>query len=71
MTEADGRDVTIDSKLYERIQGRVEVSEFKDVDSYVEFVLEELLRHLEDPGETKVGQDEEVRDRLQELGYLE
>jgi len=64
--------VTLDSELYERVADRVIESDFDSVDEYVSFTLEELLAELEGtPDERSEEQDEEVRDRLRELGYLD
>lgn len=72
MTDAaEERSVAISSGIYERIEGRVQESEFENVEDYVEFVLLELLNQLEGTGTDVEAQDQEIQDRLRELGYLE
>jgi Arc/MetJ-type ribon-helix-helix transcriptional regulator len=69
---AEAVDVSIRADLYDRIESRVADSEFDDASEYVDFVLAELLSQLEG-GETadEDSSDDEVRNRLKELGYLE
>jgi Arc/MetJ-type ribon-helix-helix transcriptional regulator len=62
--------VELSTDTYTRVESRVERSEFDDVSEYVEFVLDSLLDELEG-GSDSSDDDEEVRDRLRELGYLE
>lgn len=74
--------VEIKDETLEGIEERVEVSEFKSVEEYVNFVLEEVLRQVKGDGspekdsgtEEEKGFDEEdeeaVQDRLRDLGYL-
>lgn len=62
--------VELSCDIYSRVETRVERSEFDDVSKYVEFVLDSLLAELEGESESS-DDDEEVRDRLRELGYLE
>jgi len=75
MSDSDERDVgvSVRADLYKRIERRVADSEFNDVDEYIEFVLEELLSQLEGTGslDGDTSGNEEVQDRLKELGYLE
>jgi len=72
---AGGEEVTIriPRKLYEEIKKRVEESggEFKSVEEYVIFVLEEVLREEEEE-ETifTPEEEEEIKRRLRALGYL-
>lgn len=57
--------VEIPSEVEERIQRRVEQTEFDSVDEYVSFVLVNLLDEIED-----APADEELEERLKSLGYL-
>jgi hypothetical protein len=67
---SDTPTLELDPDLYARLVDRVDESEFKDAAAYVEYVLDSLFAELE--GETGAdGADDEVRDRLEELGYLE
>ncbi|RLF14613.1 MAG: CopG family transcriptional regulator [Thermoprotei archaeon] len=63
--------ITIPRRLYEEIKRRVAESqgEFKSVEEYVEFVLNEVVK--EEPGEVySPEEEEEIKRRLRALGYL-
>jgi Arc/MetJ-type ribon-helix-helix transcriptional regulator len=57
----------------DRINDRVAVSEFDSVSEYIDYVLNEVLHHLEQEkprnGSDKVD-EQQVQDRLESLGYL-
>jgi hypothetical protein len=67
-------DVTLSEDVIERIERRIEHTDFDDVDDYAEFVLSEVLARIEH-GTEETGEEtasrEEVQSRLQSLGYLE
>jgi Arc/MetJ-type ribon-helix-helix transcriptional regulator len=68
----DGRDVTLSAATASRIESQVAATEFDDVDSYVEYVLQEVLFELDDEPATDGRQSrEQVQDRLEALGYLD
>ena len=65
--------VNIPDELYVEIEKRVKESEdFSSVDEYVTFVLEELLKDEDEDVEYTMSEEEEevVKERLRELGYL-
>ena len=63
--------VSLPTKLYHKIEGRIDATEFRSVDDYVVFVLEEIVKE-EEPGVSFSEQDEaEVKKRLKDLGYLD
>lgn len=67
-------DITVSEDLVERIEARIQYTNFESVDEYAEFVLSEVVTHAEREGdETReaTASDEEVQNRLQSLGYLE
>ncbi len=74
------RRVYLPDHVGERIEERLPQTDFESVDGYVTFVLESLLRELdegektaEDVPEHTVGGSEDseaVQDRLESLGYL-
>ena len=70
MSGSDFPTVELDPVLYDRLCERVDGSEFEDASAYVEFVLETLFTEL-DVNTSNDGDDEEVRNRLRELGYLD
>jgi len=63
--------VYIPKKLYERIEKAIKESggEFKNVEEYVAFVLEEVLKEEEETAFTPE-EEEEIKRRLRALGYL-
>ena len=67
-------ELTISDDLAERIEERIEATEFESVDDYAEFVLSEVvtrIEHQDDSSPESTPSSEEVEDRLQSLGYLE
>lgn len=64
----------IPRRLYEAIEKRVEESqgEFGDVEEYIEFVLEEIIKEEEEEPEAAYTpeEEEEIKKRLRRLGYL-
>ena len=64
--------VYIPKKLYERIEKAVRESggEFKNVEEYVIFVLEEVLKEEEEETAFTPEEEEEIKRRLRALGYL-
>jgi len=69
-------DLTISDELCGRIKRRLSDTEFESVDEYVEFVLSEVVSHVEhntdvsQPGDSSAPRDE-IQARLESLGYLE
>ena len=64
--------IKIPRRLYEQIKKQVEESggEFKSVEEYVVFVLEEVLREEEAESVFTPEEEEEIKRRLRALGYL-
>jgi hypothetical protein len=70
--------VGIKSDIYKKIKKRVAKTEFENVQEYVNYVLEEVIKQVE---EEDKGQDddaayskedeEKVKERLRALGYLD
>lgn len=71
--EQESRAVLLAAKLYGRIEERVKATDFGSVDEYVTFVLEEVLKDEEQEGERAFSkeEEEEVKKRLKNLGYLD
>ncbi|MFC7172397.1 hypothetical protein ACFQL0_01395 [Haloplanus litoreus] len=65
--------MTLSEDLVERLERRVQHTDFESADDYAEFVLSEVLARIEhDVERPEDGASREaVRDRLQSLGYLE
>ena len=64
--EGEKRELLLPVGLYQKIENRVESSDFKSVDEYVEFVLEEVLREDEETVTLTERDEEEVKKRLKE-----
>lgn len=67
-------EVTIPDELVERIEARIDHTEFESADAYAEFVLSEVLTRVEREAsgtEPATTPRDEVESRLQSLGYLE
>ena len=64
--------VYIPKKLYELLEKAVRESggEFKSVEEYVAFVLEEVLSGEEEETVYTPEEEEEIKKRLRALGYL-
>ena len=71
--------VTVPDGLSRKIERRLPGTEFESVDEYVVFVLEAILREIDehdddepiaDASETAQSGNEAVQDRLESLGYL-
>ena len=63
--------IEIRKDLYDRVKEEVERSEgeFKSVEEYIEFVLEELLSEEEEEVYTEE-EEEDIKRRLRALGYI-
>lgn len=64
--------VLIPRSLYEEIEKVVRTSsgEFKDVNEYVEFVLNEVVSQIEDKPVYTPEEEERMKDQLRKLGYM-
>jgi Arc/MetJ-type ribon-helix-helix transcriptional regulator len=69
-------DLSIPDDLADRIDSRVQHTNFESADAYATYVLSEVLTRVErntdtEAAEESTASDEAVEDRLQSLGYLE
>lgn len=67
-------DLTVSENLADRIETRIQDTEFETVDEYAEFVLSELVTRVEreaDRSSESSTSREGVQERLESLGYLE
>lgn len=66
--------IELSTDLVQRIEARLPQTKWDDPDAYVTFVLEEVLSQVEGEGGTDSAVDsvdeDEVRERLSSLGYL-
>jgi len=73
MTDEPTRDVALPERVVERVEARLAYTEFDSVADYTTFVLEEVLYAVEEATDEEIEavDEEEVRSRLESLGYLE
>ena len=71
--------VDLPADLLERVDTRLEQSSFEDRSEYITYVLDKILSELEDNSESSDSKnvddsssktDDEIKDRLRDLGYL-
>ncbi len=62
-------ELTISKDTIAELNERAAKSNFENTDSYAEYLLSEVLHHLDEPGDAP--DKAEVEDRLQSLGYVE
>jgi len=70
--------IKIPNEIIEKIEKRVEESEFKSVEEYILYVLKEVVNEEEIEEQEKENEEEwseedeeKVKSRLRSLGYLE
>ena len=63
--------VFLSADLYSQIEQRVKATGFGSVEEYVTFVLEEVLKEEDEKTVFSKEEEEEVKKRLRDLGYLE
>ena len=72
--DEETRTVELPARVVERVEARLPRTEWNEADEYVTYVLEEVLYRVEQETEDdnfEPGDEEEVKDRLKSLGYLE
>lgn len=66
------RELSIPIELFSEIQRQVEKTQFRNVDEYATFILEEATYYADESNQDlSVVTDEEIKTRLKSLGYLE
>lgn len=66
------RTVELPEHVLDRVASRLAYTEFESVDEYVTFVIEEALARVEaQANEEEAVDEEEIRTRLESLGYLD
>lgn len=64
-------EIKVPKEIIQKIKEHIKDTEFKSVDEYVIFVLEEVISDEEEPEEVFSEEDEKkVKERLKALGYL-
>lgn len=70
----DGVSVELPAEIVERVDARLPRTEFGSTDEYITHVLETVLATVEaetGDGEAETVDEDQVRDRLESLGYLD
>lgn len=72
-SDADTVDLALPERVVSRVEARLPRTDFDTPEEYVAYAMEEVLARVEaDTEGDHTGVDEnEVRDRLQSLGYLD
>jgi len=64
--------IKIPKETYNKLEKRIKESEFKSVNEYVTYILDQVLEKLENKQDVFSKEDEEkVQERLRSLGYLD
>jgi hypothetical protein len=66
-----GNRVTIDDELYARAKKCAELAGFSTTDEFIEHVLTKEIAEILGPGSGEDDTPEEIKKRLQGLGYIE
>ena len=69
--EQERKAISLSGGLYARIEQKITGTEFRSVDEYANFVLEEVLKEEEPEAAFSKEDEEEVKKRLKALGYLD
>ncbi len=71
MSEEEFVTIKIPKKLYDRILEEIkDTSEFKSVEEFVSYVLEQVLEEEEEETVYSEEEEEAIKERLRSLGYL-
>jgi Arc/MetJ-type ribon-helix-helix transcriptional regulator len=73
MSEKDRFTLTLPRELVERIQKKIEGTEFESVQSYIEFVLNEVMDDRTNPDSKQTyskEEEERIQGKLRSLGYV-
>lgn len=68
--------IEIDDGIYEVLEARAEEKDFEETDEYIEHLLKQVVDKIKkekEAGESSYSEEEEekVKDRLRDLGYLD
>jgi Arc/MetJ-type ribon-helix-helix transcriptional regulator len=69
----DYGNLKIQKELLNKIDKRIQETDFKSVDEYVTFVLEEIIKEIEEEPKNELSKEDEdnIKERLRALGYLD
>ncbi|QIO24100.1 esterase family protein [Haloarcula sp. JP-L23] len=74
LEESECNKVLLPNRILNRVDQRLEHTEFDSSEAYITYVLEEVLYRVEENAGTDSGNtvaEEDVKNRLQSLGYLD
>ncbi len=75
MADEDKIKISIKKSLAIKLKKRLKETEFKTLSEYVNFILEEVLASLEEQDDEDSGyspeEEEKVKQRLKDLGYID
>ena len=65
--------ISIPNSLAEKIKKRIKGTEFETIDSYVNYVIKEVISSVEEDSKESFNtkDEEKVKNRLRALGYLD
>jgi len=65
--------INISKEISDKIKKRIEGTSFESVDSYIEYVLNEVISDIEEDSDDELSKEDEekVKERLRALGYLD
>ena len=69
--EQERKAISLPGELYAKIEQKIVGTEFRSVNEYANFVLEEVLKEEESETSFSKEDEEEVKRRLKGLGYLD
>lgn len=71
--QGETREVVLPAEIVSRVENRLPRTEWETPEEYITYVMEEVLYHVEaetDEDEFEPVDEQEVKDRLESLGYL-
>lgn len=70
---SDVKTIQIPEEMYAKIEEYIAGTDFDSVDTYLEFVVDTLLYHIENNNTERedMDPDDGIEERLKSLGYLE
>ena len=71
MMSDEGVTITIPKRIYESLQRRIIGKDFDSVNSYVQFILEQIaVEDLSNKDRLSKDDEEKVKENLRSLGYI-
>jgi hypothetical protein len=63
-------EINLSDDVYERVQSRVEISDFESSQEYIEYIIKTVLDKIEGTDYEDATDRGKVMDNLRDLGYL-